>query len=271
MKLPHWLIKRTPKSENIRKIRSLIGDKTHTVCEEAKCPNIGECYQSKTVTFMILGDTCTRSCKFCGVTKGPPPPVDDNEPKDLAEAAKKLGLEYVVVTSVTRDDLPDGGATQFAKTVHELRTPSSALRIELLIPDFAGNIDSLKIVTDSRPDVLNHNIEMVPRLYKDIRPSSNYRRSLDVLINAKKLSPELKTKSGFMMGLGETEEEVKELIEELHNVRCDILIIGQYIPPTQNSFPVVEYLQPEKFEKYRDYALKTGIKTVFSGPFVRSS
>jgi lipoyl synthase len=271
MKLPQWLIKRTPKSENIKRIRSLIGNKTHTVCEEAKCPNIGECYQNRTVTFMILGDVCTRNCRFCGVAKGQPSQVDKDEPRNVAEAAKKLGLEYVVVTSVTRDDLPDGGALQFAKTVKALRTSNFGLQIELLVPDFGGNIDNLEIVTNASPDVLNHNLEMVPRLYKEIRPNSNYKRSLNVLVNAKKLAPTLRTKSGFMLGLGETEEEVKELIDEMKNIGCDIVTIGQYIPPTQNSFPVVEYVHPEMFEKYRDYALKQGIKSVFSGPFVRSS
>jgi lipoyl synthase len=269
--LPSWLIKRTPKSKNIKMIRTLLGDGFHTVCESAKCPNIGECFSCGTVTFMILGDVCTRACAFCGVKKGRPSPVDANEPKKVAEAAKKLDLKYVVVTSVTRDDIPDGGAKQFADTIKELRNINKDMKIEVLIPDFGGNINSLKTVLDAKPDVLNHNLEMAPRLYKSVRPSSDYERSKKVLTDSKQLNKEIPTKSGFMLGLGETEEEVKVLLKEMKDLDVDIVTIGQYISPTQNSASVVEYVRPEKFEQYQDFGRSLGIKKVFSGPFVRSS
>ena len=269
--LPPWLIKKTPKSSNIKKIRSLIGSDVHTVCEEAKCPNIGECYANGTVTFMILGDVCTRKCKFCGVAKGTPPKVDNDEPKKVAEAAKKLGLKYVVITSVTRDDLIDGGASQFAETVKALRTLNSDLRIELLVPDFNGSAEALKKVIDARPDVLNHNVEMVPRLYESIRPSSDFERSIGLLKNVKRIDPMMTTKSGFMLGLGEKADEVLKLMEGLRAAQVDILTIGQYIAPSHNNVKVVEYLLPKVFDRYGDIALKIGFKKVFSGPFVRSS
>ena len=280
MKLPAWLIKRTPKLENIRKIRPLLGG-VHTVCEEAKCPNIGECFSKGTVTFMILGDVCTRNCGFCGVAKGRPSPVDPDEPRKVAEASKKLGLKYVVITSVTRDDLSDGGASQFAATINELRTlalrslgergPNSELRIEVLIPDFGGSVESLKTVIDAKPDVLNHNVEMVPRLYGNIRPASNFERSIELLKNVKLIDPSMTTKSGFMLGLGETDKEVKSLLAELRSCGCDVVTIGQYLTPSQANIKVVEYVRPEKFDEYRDLGLSLGINKVFSGPFVRSS
>ena len=268
--LPDWLIKRTPKLENIRKMKPLLGG-VHTVCEEAKCPNIGECFSKGTVTFMILGDVCTRNCGFCSVAKGKPGPVDKDEPKKVAEAAKKLSLRYVVITSVTRDDLPDGGSSQFAQNIRELRTSNSELQIEILIPDFGGSVGSLKTVIDAQPNVINHNVEMVPRLYPAIRPSSSYERSLEVLRNVKKLSPHLTIKSGFMLGLGETDEEVRSLLKELKSCGCDIVTIGQYLAPSQYNVKVVQYVRPEKFDEYRDLGLSIGIKKVFSGPFVRSS
>jgi len=270
-RLPQWLIKRTPKHANIKAMRSIIGEKVHTVCESAKCPNIGECYSGGTVTFMILGDICTRSCGFCGVKKGGPYPPDADEPGNVAAAAKKLGLNYVVVTSVTRDDLPDGGAGHFSRTIRELRTVNKDIKVEVLIPDFRGSIKDLKAVVRSRPDVLNHNIEMVPRLYKKIRPSSDYKRSIDLLKNAKKIDPDIATKSGFMLGLGETAEEVKDLLKALKDAGCGAVTIGQYIPPSQNSVEVVEYVKPEKFEEYKNFGRSIGIKKVISGPFVRSS
>jgi lipoyl synthase len=269
--LPSWLIKRTPKSENIKAIRHLIGDKVHTVCESAKCPNIGECYGNKTVTFMILGDICTRGCKFCAVEIGSPTPPDLDEPRNVAEAAKKLGLKYVVVTSVTRDDLPDGGASHFAKTINELRSAIPDVKIEVLIPDLNGNTEHLKAIVDAKPDVLNHNIEMVPRLYAALRPRSNYQTSMEVLRTVKKLDGNMAVKSGFMLGLGEKESEVIDLMNEMKAAGCDIVTIGQYIAPSQEHAKVVEYVRPEKFDEYRDFALSIGIKKVFSGPFVRSS
>jgi lipoyl synthase len=271
MKLPEWLIKRTPKNENIKNIRKLIGDKVHTVCESAKCPNIGECYSCKTVTFMILGDICTRACDFCAVQKGTPLPPEEMEPNNIADAAKKLGLKYVVVTSVTRDDLPDGGASQFAKTINELRRTNDNIKVEVLIPDFKGNKEHLKIVLDARPDVLNHNVEMVPRLYGTLRPSSDYLTSLNVLKYSKHINKNIPTKSGFMLGLGETDEEVVDLMRALRECDTDILTIGQYIAPSQAHCEVVEYVHPEKFEELRVLALRMGFKKVNSGPFVRSS
>lgn len=269
--LPKWLIKRTPKQENIRKMRAKLGDGVLTVCESAKCPNIGECYSCGTVTFMILGNTCTRSCMFCGVEKGIPVCVDVDEPNNVADAAKKLDLKYVVVTSVTRDDLPDGGAEQFSKTITEIKKQVVGSKIEVLIPDFGGNPDSLKTVLDAGPNVLNHNLEMVPRLYKTIRPLSNYERSKQVLINSKKINKNIPTKSGFMLGLGETAEEVKELLKDISNIGVDIITIGQYIPPTQKSTSVVEYIHPDRFAEYSDFGRSLGIKKIFAGPFVRSS
>ena len=270
-KLPQWLIKRIPKSENIKLIRSLIGDKINTVCESAKCPNIGECYSNKVVTFMILGNVCTRNCSFCAVEKGIPDLPNPTEPKAIAESAKKLGLKYIVVTSVTRDDLPDGGASYFAKTITEIRKAMPDAKVEVLIPDFRGSRDHLKTVIDSEPDVLNHNIEMVPRLYSSIRPKSNYYTSLNLLKISKYLNKNLPTKSGFMIGLGEKDDEVFRLIRELRSADCEIITIGQYIAPSQEHAKVVEYVRPEKFEEYREIALKLGFKKVLSGPFVRSS
>jgi lipoyl synthase len=269
--LPAWLIKRTPKNSNIKKIRGLIGDKVNTVCESAKCPNIGECYSCGTVTFMILGDICTRSCKFCGVKKGKPSLPDPDEPVNVADASRKLDLKYVVITSVTRDDLPDCGADQFSRTICQLRSAIPDIKVEVLIPDLGGNVGHLKKVIDSRPDVLNHNVEMVPRLYGTIRPASDYKRSIDLLKSAKKIDQKTVTKSGFMLGLGETQQEVEILLNELKNIGCDIVTIGQYISPSQNSFKVVEYIKPEKFEEYKNFGHSIGIKKVISGPFVRSS
>ncbi|MFH1710345.1 MAG: lipoyl synthase [bacterium] len=271
MTLPQWLIKKTPKNENILKIRGLIGDKVNTVCESAKCPNIGECYSKKTVTFMILGNICTRGCGFCAVDGGTPTLPDPMEPKNVAKASKKLGLKYVVVTSVTRDDLPDGGASYFAKTIKEIRSSNPGTKVEVLIPDLKGNKEHLKTVIDAKPDILNHNIEMVPRLYGSIRPRSNYYTSLDLLKTAKKMDGNTVTKSGFMLGLGEKEAEIFELIKELRGAGCDILTIGQYIAPSQDKAKVVEYVRPEKFNEYRDFGLSIGIKKVLSGPFIRSS
>jgi len=269
--LPHWLIKRTPKSENIKLIRSLIGDKVNTVCESAKCPNIGECYSNRTVTFMILGNICTRGCRFCAVEGGIPTPPDPMEPRNVAEASKKLGLKYIVVTSATRDDLPDGGANYFAKTIIELKKISPETKIEVLIPDFKGKEEHLRTVIYAKPDVLNHNIEMVPRLYTHIRPKSNYYTSINLLKMAKNINGNTVTKSGFMVGIGEKEDEIFGLMKELRSAECDILTIGQYIAPSQDRAKVVEYVHPEKFNEYRDFGLSIGIKKVISGPFVRSS
>ncbi len=281
-KLPTWLIKRAPKSQNIKKLRSLINDpKIHTVCESAKCPNIGECYSRKTMTFMILGNICTRNCRFCAVEHGTPLPVDESEPKRVAKAAKKLGLKYVVVTSVTRDDLPDGGANQFAKTINDLRLvlrsesegglTINEIRVEVLIPDFKDNTKALKKVIEASPDVINHNVETVPRLYPEIRPQANYQWSLNLLQNVKKIDKNICTKSGLMVGLGERFDEVVEVLSDLRRVDCAIVTLGQYISPSKAHAAVVEYVKPEVFEKYKTIGLEMGFKHLFSGPFVRSS
>lgn len=270
--LPKWLIKRTPKSENIRNFRGIIGDDgLHTVCESAKCPNIGECYSNKVATFMILGDICTRNCGFCAVANGTPTAPDDSEPKRIADAAKKLGLKYVVITSVTRDDLPDRGAGQFASTIKELKDNIEGVTVEVLIPDLGGRKELIEAVISAGPYVLNHNVEMVKRLYADIRPRSDYGTSLKVLNISKHINKNQLTKSGFMLGLGETEKEVHELITDIRKAGCNILTIGQYIRPSQNHAEVVEYAKPEMFEKYRAFALNLGFMHVEAGPFVRSS
>ncbi len=256
-RLPDFLIKRIPKQANIRRVRNLLNDSSvHTVCEEARCPNIGECFERKTCTFLILGDTCTRNCSFCGVKKGVPQLPDQDEPQRIARAVEKLGLDYVVITSVTRDDLPDGGASHFAETIRNLRI------VEVLVPDF---LESLEIVLDAKPFVLNHNLETVPRLYPKIRPQANYERSLDVLRQAKRHG--VYTKSGFMVGLGETREEVFQALRDLKAAGCDIVTIGQYLPPSKDHIRPERYVLPEEFAEYETFEdLK-----VFAGPFVRSS
>ncbi len=269
---PSWIIKKIPKSSNIKKIRELINDDTiHTVCESAKCPNIGECFSKKTVTFMILGDVCTRNCGFCAVKKGSPLSVNENEPKTIAKSVKKLKAKYAVITSVTRDDLPDGGAGVFFQTIKEIGKINEDAKIEVLIPDFLGKKENISKVLDAQPYVLNHNLETVPRLYKKIRPNSDYERSLYVLKFAKTTKNSLYTKSGIMVGLGERKDEVLSLMEDLRKVECDVFTIGQYLQPSKNQVKVEEFIKPELFEEYRSIGEKLGFKRVFSGPFVRSS
>ncbi|MFH1684597.1 MAG: lipoyl synthase [Candidatus Margulisiibacteriota bacterium] len=284
MALPKYPVKRIPKQKNTRRIREVIDDcNIHTVCESAKCPNIGECFSDNTLTFMILGNICTRSCSFCGVKKGQPPALDPEEPQRIAQAVKKLGLNYVVITSVTRDDLADGGASQFAKVIShlrthnsELRTPNSKLKTEVLIPDFQGNENALKIVLDAKPYVLNHNVETVPRLYPDIRPQANYQQSLDLLRRAKKSQActernrGVYTKSGFMVGLGETKEEVFNVLKDLKTAGCDIVTIGQYLSPSRAHPKAERYVHPDEFKEYEVFGKNLGLE-VFAGPFVRSS
>lgn len=269
---PSWLIKKTPKSSNIKKIRTLIDDDSvHTVCESAKCPNIGECYSKETVTFMILGNICTRNCRFCSVSKGIPSVLDTGEPERIAGASKKLGLKYVVITSVTRDDLPDGGAGHFAETIRAVKLLGSGTKVEVLIPDMQGNEKDVNIIAAAEPNILNHNLETVPSLYGRIRPRADYKTSLKVLKTAKKYKNSLYTKSGIMVGLGEKQEEVVRLMEDLRNVDCDIMTIGQYLRPSKDQIEVSEFITPDTFEGYRQTAEKLGFKKVFSGPFVRSS
>lgn len=268
--LPPWLKKPIPKHSNINRVRKLLGDKgVHTVCESAKCPNIGECFAKNTVTFMILGDTCTRHCAFCAVQKGMPAPVDPDEPRKIAEAVKKLGLDYVVITSVTRDDLPDGGASQFRNVGTALVAvqDSRKLKIEFLIPD---NLELDKLIA-AQPYVINHNLETVPRLYPKVRPQADYRRSLKILRYIKDKSPSIYTKSGIMVGLGETNSEVEQVLRDLKAVGCDIVTIGQYLRPSKQNLEVERFVEPEDFRAYERLGLKLGFLSVVSGPFVRSS
>jgi lipoic acid synthetase len=272
LRKPPWLKKRIPPFQDIQKVRSILEEtELHTVCEEARCPNLGECFTEGTATILILGRICTRNCGFCGVEHGDPVPPDEAEPHHVAQAIKKMGLRYVVITSVTRDDLPDGGASHFAKAIQAIREMDRGIKVEVLIPDFNGDWNSLNRVLQERPDVLNHNIETVHRLYSTVRPEANYKRSLDLLKKSKENYPNILTKSGFMLGLGETNEEVLDLLRELREVGCDFLTIGQYLQPHTNRLPVVRYIQPEEFEAYRKIGKEIGFKMVSSGPFVRSS
>ena len=243
----------------------------HTVCESARCPNIGECFSQGTVTFMILGDVCTRNCTFCAVSKGKLPPLDPEEPKRVAQAARELESEYVVVTSVTRDDLPDGGASQFVATIRALHELLPEGRVEVLVPDFQGDEQAIRSVAEAGPDVYGHNVETVPRLYPEVRPRADYLRSLDLLRKVKSWFPYLLTKSGLMVGLGETQQEVWQVMSDLWEAGTDLLTIGQYLRPTGDHHPVFEYVSPEVFEKYRQQALELGFRGVASAPLVRSS
>jgi lipoic acid synthetase len=269
---PPWLKKRIPPLQDLQKVKSILdeGD-LHTVCEEARCPNLGECFCSGTATFLILGKICTRNCGFCAVEHGIPAPTDESEPERVAQAVKKMGLQYVVITSVTRDDLPDGGASLFAKVIRAIRILDPKIKVEVLIPDFQGDQSSLKIVLKEYPDVLNHNIETISRLYHQVRPQADYQRSLDLLRRSKEDFPHIPTKSGFMLGLGETQEEGLDLLRDLRETGCDFLTIGQYLQPRPDRLPVVRFIPPEEFEEYKRIGEEMGFRAVASGPFVRSS
>jgi lipoic acid synthetase len=269
MRHPEWIKVNLTGTHGVKKLLRNYG--VSTVCEEARCPNQGRCFSQSTATFMILGDICTRNCSFCAVESSSPLPLDPDEPEKVAGAVMKLGLEFVVITSVTRDDLPDGGATQFARTIQAIRKKKDSIRIEVLTPDFKGNLEALKIVLDARPDVFNHNIETVPRLYPVVRPLADYATSITLLKTAKKFCPDIKTKSGMMVGLGETEHEVIEVMKDLKGAECDFLTIGQYLRPRKTNIPVVEYIKPAVFERYRDRGLEMGFKAVASSPLTRSS
>ena len=270
MRLPDWIRTRN-RAENHETKHLLRRHKLSTVCEEARCPNRDECFAKPTATFMILGSGCTRNCGFCAVRSFSPERVDENEPENVAEAAEEMQLKYIVITSVTRDDLQDGGAGQFAKTIKALKKRIPYARIEVLTPDFQGDISAVKTVLDACPDVFNHNVETVERLYPFVRPGADYERSLFVLQQAKKIAPDIFTKSGFMLGLGETYAEVINILKDLRKVECDFVTIGQYLRPTKKNLPVVEYILPEVFEDVRIRALDMGFKYVASGPLVRSS
>ena len=245
--------------------------KLNTVCKEANCPNLGECYRKHTATFMILGSECTRNCRFCNVTPGHPLPPDPDEPENVAAAAKKLGLRHVVLTCPTRDDLPDGGAEQFARTVRAIRAACPGTTVETLISDMKMNTDALDAVIAAHPEVLNHNVETVEELQKAVRPQADYRRSLDVLRYCKEKDPTMLTKTGFMVGLGETEEQIDRLMDDVLAVGCDILTIGQYLQPSREHYPLARYATPEDFARYKDMALKKGFRYVASAPLARSS
>lgn len=270
---PDWLVIKAPRREVLEELKALTGRKQlHTVCESAMCPNVGECFSHRNATFMILGDECTRNCRFCAVHKGHPAAPDPEEPRRVAEAIRELGLVYAVITSVTRDDLPLGGAEQFAGTVRCLKEVCPQTVVELLIPDFLGSVEALRVVVEASPDVLGHNVETVPSLYPRVRPLAVYRRSLDVLASARAMGPQgLLTKSGLMLGLGETRDEVLAVMRDLRAVDCDILTLGQYLRPSQKHLSIVEYVSPEQFEEYRLAALEMGFKAVASAPLVRSS
>ena len=272
MRLPTWIAEETRKSRGGREVkRRLRSHGLHTVCEEAHCPNQGKCFSKSTAAFLILGDNCTRRCGFCAVGHESLGPVDLDEPRRLAETAKELGLSYVVVTSVTRDDLPDGGAGQFAETIRQIRRLTPEARVEVLIPDFKGDKKALKIVLSACPDVFNHNIETVEHLYSSVRPQADYHRSLGVLKAAKEISSGTTTKSGLMVGLGESFKDVMGVLQDLRTTECDLLTIGQYLRPRRSNLPVKEYVRPEVFEEYKILAETMGFKKVASAPLVRSS
>ncbi len=269
-RLPPWAKKSLGPPSVLHRMKSILRERNlHTVCESARCPNIGECFSKPTATFMILGDVCTRRCGFCGVEKGVPVGIDPEEPRNIALTVKELGLRHVVITSVTRDDLPDGGAGQFALTIRAIRDTISPILVEVLTPDFRGDRDSLNRVLDAGPDIFNHNLETVPSLYGLVRPEAGYRRSLRVLEYAKKRR--FFTKSGIMVGLGEAKREVEEVLSDLAGVGCDAVTIGQYLRPTKSSLEVREYIPPEVFREYESIARDLGFRYVYSGPFVRSS
>ncbi len=269
---PRWLKKRLPTGPQYEKVKELIGkDRLHTVCQEAKCPNMWECFSQQTATFLIMGAQCTRNCRFCSVAQGPAGPPDPAEPARVAEAARQMSLSYVVITSVTRDDLADGGAVFFAKTIEAVHRQIPSAKVEVLIPDFQGNAQALQTVLNARPDVLNHNIETVPRLYSIVRPQARYRRSLQLLNRVQKYAPGLPTKSGLMLGLGESSEEIHSTLKDLIDAGCRILTIGQYLQPSKAHLPVRRFIPPTEFEKWKSSALEMGFSEVASGPFVRSS
>ncbi len=270
---PSWLKKSLPKGGDYQRVRNLLSDAgLHTVCKEANCPNMFECFSKNTSTFMILGANCTRNCRFCNVNFGPALPLDPDEPARVAKAALELKLKYVVVTSVTRDDLEDGGASHFAKTIKAIKTtlPHDP-KVEVLIPDFKGNIKALKIVVSARPDVINHNIETVPRLYKTARPQAIYQQSLDLFKNTKAIDASMPLKSGIMVGLGETMKELEQTMRDLFHYGCKIITLGQYLQPTKAHLKVQKYYSPDEFKQLEDKARQVGFKKIAAGPFVRSS
>ncbi len=271
-RLPSWFKQPFPDSEVMSTMQSLLdGLSLYTICESTLCPNSGECFSSRTATFLILGDTCTRGCSFCAVTSGPAPPVDEEEPERILKAVEKLDLSYIVITSVTRDDLPDGGAGQFARVIGLLREKRPDSMVEVLIPDFLGSAAALGRLISAGPRVINHNLETVPRLYPEVRPEADYNRSVELLAQVKDINPGTITKSGLMLGLGETRQEVIEVMKDLREADCDLLTIGQYLRPSPEGHPVARYVSPGEFAAYRDIGKNLGFSEVASGPLVRSS
>lgn len=271
-RLPRWFRVPAPGNEEYRNLKKLVAEKNlHTVCESARCPNIGECWGSRTATFMILGDICTRSCGFCAVKTGRPEGLDTEEPVRVGEAVQALGLRHAVITSVNRDELPDGGAGIFAETIRQIHAMCPETSVEVLIPDFQGNWDALEQVMDAGPEILNHNVETVPRLYRMMRPQARYEQSLELLARAKTLRPDVPVKSGIMVGAGERREEVDETIRNIADQGTDILTIGQYLQPTPAHVPIDRFYDPAEFDEMRAYASGLGYTHVESGPLVRSS
>ncbi|TAF50582.1 MAG: lipoyl synthase [Oscillatoriales cyanobacterium] len=270
---PDWLRVKAPQWERVGSVKEILRDlNLNTVCEEASCPNIGECFNHGTATFLIMGPACTRACPYCDIDfEKKPQPLDPLEPLNLAEAVRRMKLNHVVITSVNRDDLPDGGASQFVRCIEETRRVSPGTTIEVLIPDMCGDWDALAVILAAKPEVLNHNTETIPRLYRRTRPQGDYQRTLELMRQTRRLLPSVYTKSGIMVGLGETDEEVREVMRDLRSVDCDILTIGQYLQPTQKHLGVQEFVTPEQFEAWRVYGEEIGFLQVVSSPLTRSS
>ncbi|MEN6356517.1 MAG: lipoyl synthase [Armatimonadota bacterium] len=272
IKRPEWIKAKAPQGENYTEVKRLVeGARLHTVCQSANCPNIGECWHARTATFMILGNTCTRNCRFCAVDHGRPDPIDEDEPRRVADAVKFLGLRHAVITSVTRDDQPDGGAHIFAQAIRLIHEQGNNCSVEVLIPDLQGDLDSLKIVLDAKPEILNHNIETVERCYPSMRPQAVYFRSIELLRRADEIAPDVRTKSGIMVGAGENWDEIIKTMHDLRGAHCDILTIGQYLAPSAEHAPIVKYYTPDEFIQLKNIGLDMGFGYVESGPLVRSS
>lgn len=272
LRRPSWIRVRAPSGETYQQLQTMMRAKAlHTVCEEAMCPNMGECWGSGTATFLLLGDVCTRTCGFCDIQRGTPSPLDWLEPERVAQAVKAMQLQHVVITSVNRDDRRDGGAPIFAMVIRRIRELQPGCSIEVLIPDFKGSLEALKIVMDAHPEILNQNVETVPRLFKQVQPQDRYEWSATILSNAKKMDPEVLTKSGIMVGLGETMDELKAVMRDQRSWGVDILTVGQYLQPSKQHLPIERYYTPEEFDELKDYGLQIGFRWVESGPLVRSS
>jgi lipoyl synthase len=270
---PDWLRVKAPQWERVGNVKGILRDlNLNTVCEEASCPNIGECFNAGTATFLIMGPACTRACPYCDIDfEKKPQPLDATEPERLAEAVRRMNLNHVVITSVNRDDLPDGGASQFVRCIDRVRAVSPQTTIEVLIPDLCGNWDALEIILQAKPEVLNHNTETIKRLYRRVRPQGDYQRSLELLKRSRQLTPEVYTKSGIMVGLGETDGEVRETMQDLRAVDCDILTLGQYLQPSPKHLPLVEFILPEQFKAWREFGESIGFLQVVASPLTRSS